>query len=84
MELCEVQGLVQRVLEVDSGCSDRVALESALGLLWRLKSCVEGREVLFARLLGEVSSFPEKSLRDEEVSDVLCKRSGPDPNGEHL
>jgi uncharacterized protein DUF222 len=64
MELSEVQCLVERVAAVDAGCRDRVALEAAVGELRRLRSWVEGREVLFARLLGEVSSFPEKSLAD--------------------
>ena len=57
-----MQSLVQRVAAVDAGCADRVALEVAVGQLRRLKSWVEGREVLLARLMGEVSSFPEKSL----------------------
>ncbi|MGZ4791386.1 MAG: hypothetical protein ACXV5U_01895 [Ilumatobacteraceae bacterium] len=64
MELAEVHDLVGRVASVDAGCADRVVLEAAVGVLRRLKSWVEGREVVFARRIAEVSSFPEKSLAD--------------------
>jgi hypothetical protein len=64
----EVHMLVDRVGSVDAGCADRVALEAAVGVLRRLKSWVEGREVAFARRIAEVSSFPEKSLADASRS----------------
>ncbi len=56
--------LVGRVAVVDAGCADRVVLEAAAGQLRRLKSWVEAREVVVARGLAAVSSFPEKSLAD--------------------
>ena len=64
MVLAEVHELVGRVASVDARCADRLALEVAVADLRRLKSWVEGREVLLARSLAEVSSFPEKSLAD--------------------
>ncbi len=60
----EVQGLVGRVAGVDSGCVDRVVLETAVAEARRLKSWVEGREVAFAQQIATMSSFPEKSLAE--------------------
>jgi hypothetical protein len=64
MELADVYELVGRVASVDAGCADRLVLGTAVAELRRLKSWVEGRELLFARRIAEVSSFPEKSLAD--------------------
>jgi hypothetical protein len=64
MMLAEVHELVGRVAAVDAGCADWAVLQAAVGELRRLKSWVEGREVALARLVAEVSSFPEKSLAE--------------------
>ena len=56
--------LVGRVAAVDAGCADRLVLEAAVGELRRLKSWVESHEVVVARGLAMVSSFPEKALAD--------------------
>ncbi len=64
MELAEVHSLVGRVAAVDSACADSVVLRAAVGELRRLRSWVDGREVLLARLIAGVSSFPEKSLSE--------------------
>ncbi len=60
----EVVELVERVAAVDSCCSDRVVLETALGEVRRLKSWVESREVAIAGQLAGVASFPEKAVAD--------------------
>ncbi len=70
MELAEVHELVGRVAAVDAGCADRVVLEAAVGVLRRLKSWLDGREVVLARSLAVVSSFPEKSLADASRSSL--------------
>jgi hypothetical protein len=70
MELGEVRRLIERVAGVDPSCADRVVLESAVGDVRRLRSWVEAREVLLARRIGEVSSFPEKSLADASRSTI--------------
>ena len=70
MELVAVHDLVERVAAVDAGCTDRVALETVVGELQRLKSWVEAREVAVARSLATVASFPEKALADAGRSSV--------------
>ncbi len=64
MKVSEVQELVGRVAAVDAGCADWTVLQAAVGELRRLKSWVDGREVMLARMVAEVSSFPEKSLAE--------------------
>ena len=64
MELAEVHSLVGRLADVDVGCADSGVLRAAVGELRRLRSWVDGREVLLARLIADVSSFPEKSLSE--------------------
>jgi hypothetical protein len=39
-------------------------VKAALGDLRRLQSWIEGRQVVFAKLIGGLSSFPEKSLAE--------------------
>ena len=68
MLLGDVHTLIDWVGSVDPECADRVAVEAAVGVLRRLKSWVEAREVAFARRIAEVSSFPEKSLADASRS----------------
>jgi hypothetical protein len=60
----EVQSLVGRVAAVSSDCADWAVLQAAIGDVRRLRSWVDGREVLFARLIAGLSSFPEKSLSE--------------------
>ena len=64
MKTSEVQSLVERVAAVSSDCVDWGVLQAAVGEVRRLRSWVDGREVLLARLVAEVSSFPEKSLSE--------------------
>ena len=64
MKVSEVHELVGRVAAIDVGCADWAVLQAAVGELRRLKSWVDGREVMLARLVAEVSSFPEKSLAE--------------------
>ncbi len=64
MKVSEVHERVGRVAAVDAGCADWAVLQAAVGELRRLKSWVDGREVMLARLVAEVSSFPEKSLAE--------------------
>ena len=64
MKVSEVHELVGRVAAVDAGCADWAVLRAAVGELRRLKSWVDGREVMLAGLIAGVSSFPEKSLAD--------------------
>ena len=64
MKVSEVHELVGRVAAVDAGCADWAVLQAAVGELRRLKSWVDGREVMLARLVADVSSFPEKSLAE--------------------
>jgi hypothetical protein len=62
METAEVLSLVGRVAAIDADCTDSAVLRAAVRELRRLKSWVEGREVVLARMVAKVSSFPEKSL----------------------
>jgi Domain of unknown function (DUF222) len=64
MKTEEVQRLVERVAAVAADCADWGALKPAVDDLRRLKSWVDGREVMFARLTAATSCFPEKSLAE--------------------
>ena len=64
MKTAEVQSLVGRVAAVSSDCADWARLQAAIGDVRRLRSWVDGREVLLARQIAELSSFPEKSLSE--------------------
>ena len=59
-----MHSLVRRLAALDVGCADSGVLRAAVGELRRLRSWVDGREVLLARLIADVSSFPEKSLSE--------------------
>ena len=59
-----MQCLVGRVAAVDADCADWGVLRAAVEDLRRLRSWVDGREVMFARLIAGLSSFPEKSLSE--------------------
>ena len=83
MERGEVHRLIDRVVGVDLGCSDRVVLEGAVGDVRRLRSWVEAREVALARRIGEVSSFPEKSLADASRSTIRQSRTGAASRRDH-
>ena len=45
-------------------CAEWGVLQAAVGDLRRLRAWVEGREVVLARSIAKVSSFPEKSLAE--------------------
>ena len=60
----DVQRLVGRVAAVDASCADWGVLQGASDDLRRLKAWVEGREVVVARAVAALSSFPEKSLAE--------------------
>src|SRR5215210_4876177 len=60
-EVCE---LVERAARLESCRRDRVSVEVVVAELARLRGWLDGREVAAARLVAEVSSFPEKSLAD--------------------
>src|SRR3954466_15917963 len=62
MRTGEVHKLVDRAATLESCQRDRVAVEGAVDELRRLQSWLDGRQVAAARLMAEVSSFPEKSL----------------------
>jgi hypothetical protein len=64
MRTAEAHELLERVASVDAGCADWGVLKAAVGELARLRSWLDGREVLLARLVAGVSSFPEKSLAE--------------------
>src|SRR4051812_49644337 len=64
MRTGEVHELVDRAAALESCPRDRVAVEVAVDELRRLQSWLDGRQVAAARLMAEVSSFPEKSLAD--------------------
>jgi Domain of unknown function (DUF222) len=64
METAEVHCLVGRAAAVDVDCADLGVLRAGLDDLRRLKACVAGREVAFARRISGLSSFPEKSLAE--------------------
>ena len=64
MKTAEVHSLVERVAAVASDCSDWGVLKAGVEDVRRLKSWVEGREVVLAQLAAKVSSFPEKSLAE--------------------
>ena len=60
----EVHELVGRVAAVDASCADWGLLQAAVEDLRRLKAWVDGREVVVARAVAAVSSWPEKSLAE--------------------
>src|SRR3954451_18964954 len=60
-EVCE---LVGRAATLETCPRDRVSVELVVDELRRLRAWIDGREVAAARLMAEVSSFPEKSLAD--------------------
>ena len=62
--MAEVHELVGRVAAVDASCADWGLLQAAVEDLRRLKAWVEGREVVVARAVAAVSSWPEKSLAE--------------------
>src|SRR3954451_13394792 len=64
MRTGEVHELVDRAAALESCHRDRVSVEVVVDELRRLRAWIDGREVAAARLMAEVSSFPEKSLAD--------------------
>ena len=62
MELAEVHSLIDRVAAVDVACADRGALCVLVGEVQRLMSWCESRQLLNARHLADVSSFPENDF----------------------
>ncbi|HEY5422819.1 MAG TPA: DUF222 domain-containing protein [Ilumatobacteraceae bacterium] len=66
-EVCE---LVVRAAALESCPHDRLSIEAAVAGLCRLRAWLDSREVAAARLMAEVSSFPEKSLADASRSGV--------------
>src|SRR3954469_4445338 len=64
MRTGEVHKLVDRAAALESCERDRVSVEVVVDELRRLRAWIDGREVAAARLMAEVSSFPEKSLAD--------------------
>ncbi|HEY5422002.1 MAG TPA: hypothetical protein VIK05_00940, partial [Ilumatobacteraceae bacterium] len=60
-EVCE---LVVRAAALESCPHDRGSVEAAVAGLGRLRAWLDSRSVVAARLMAEVSSFPEKSLAD--------------------
>ena len=64
MRTGEVHELVDRAVALESCRRDRVSVEVVVGELRRLQDWLDGRQVAAARLVAEVSSFPEKSLAD--------------------
>src|SRR5881628_3022124 len=64
MRTGEVHELVDRAAALESCERDRVSAEVVVAELARLRGWLDGREVAAARLMAEVSSFPEKSLAD--------------------
>jgi RPA family protein len=64
MRTGEVHELVDRAATLESCSRDRVAVEAEVAVLGRLRAWLDSRDVAAARLMAEVSSFPEKSLAD--------------------
>jgi hypothetical protein len=64
MRTGDVHELVDRAAEVDASCTDCAVLTAAVADLRRLKSWVEGREVVLVQRIAEVSSFLEKSFAE--------------------
>src|SRR4051794_13485334 len=60
----KVHELVDRAAALQSCRRDRVSVEVVVDELRRLRAWIDGREVAAARLMAEVSSFPEKSLAE--------------------
>ena len=77
-EVCE---LVGRAAALESCRRDRVSVEVVVGELRRLQDWLDGRQVAAARLVAEVSSFPEKSLADASRTNLrhgeqMLRRAG--------
>src|SRR4051794_17783917 len=64
MRTGEVHELVDRAATLETCPRDRVAVEVVVDELRRLRAWIDGRDVAAARLVAQVSSFPEKSLAD--------------------
>src|SRR3954463_10195001 len=64
MRTGEVHELVDRAAALESCRRDRVSVETVVDELRRLQDWLDGRQVAAARLVSDVSSFPEKSLAD--------------------
>ena len=62
--MAEVHELVGRVAAVDASCADWGVLQAAVEDMRQLKAWVDGREVVVARAVAAVSSWPEKSLAE--------------------
>jgi len=60
----DVHVLVDRAAALESCRRDRVSVETAAAELGRLRAWLDSRDVAAARLMAEVSAFPEKSLAD--------------------
>jgi len=61
----EVHVLVDRAAVLESCERDGVAVDAVVDELRRLRVWLDGRQVLAARLMAEVSSFPEsESIND--------------------
>ena len=60
----DVQCLVRRVAAIDASCAEWGVLQGAVEDLRRLKAWVDGCEVVVARAVAAVSSWPEKSLAE--------------------
>jgi len=64
MRTGEVHELVDRAAALESCRRDRVSVETAVAELARLRAWLDSRDVAAAKLVAEVSAFPEKSLAD--------------------
>ena len=62
--VAEVHELVGRVAAVDASYTDWGLLQAAVEDMRQLKAWVDGREVVVARAVAAVSSWPEKSLAE--------------------
>jgi len=64
METEQAVELLRRVARAESCPRDAASISSVVEALARLQSFIDGRHVMVAKLVAEVSSFPEKSLAD--------------------
>ena len=64
----QVVELVRRVAVIDATCPD---LRVTGGVLRELRSWLDGRDVAYANVVSEVSSFPEKSLAEAANMSLL-------------
>ena len=70
MELAAVQELVEAVGTIDPACRDRATLASAVAASARLRAWLDGRDVVLAARMEQVSSYPEKVLADASRSSL--------------